>query len=91
MRRRAGGLSGLPPVPGRRGAFDRNYADAQCGGSRQGAIKMTLEKEKIQAGKFQIQQVGPPKGNDAGHILEDAELVRGRVDAINVTDLTEAR
>ena len=32
-------------------------------------------------------EVGPPKGIDAGHILEDAELVRGRVDAINVTDL----
>ena len=45
-------------------------------------------KEKIQAGKFLLtSEVGPPKGIDAGHILEDAELVRGRVDAINVTDL----
>jgi 5,10-methylenetetrahydrofolate reductase len=31
--------------------------------------------------------VGPPKGIETAHILEDAELVRGRVDAINVTDL----
>ena len=45
-------------------------------------------KEKLQAGKFLLtSEVGPPKGIDAGHILEDAELVRGRVDAINVTDL----
>ena len=48
---------------------------------------MTL-KEKIQAGKFILtSEVGPPKGIESGHILEDAELVRGRVDAINVTDL----
>lgn len=45
-------------------------------------------KEKIQAGKFILtSEVGPPKGTESGHILEDAELVRGRVDAINVTDL----
>ncbi len=45
-------------------------------------------KEKIQAGKFLVtSEVGPPKGIDAHIILEDAELVRGRVDAINVTDL----
>ena len=45
-------------------------------------------KEKIQAGKFILtSEVGPPKGIESGHILEDAELVRGRVDAINVTDL----
>ncbi|MEK6564899.1 MAG: methylenetetrahydrofolate reductase [Candidatus Omnitrophota bacterium] len=45
-------------------------------------------KEKIQTGKFILtSEVGPPKGIESGHILEDAELVRGRVDAINVTDL----
>ena len=45
-------------------------------------------KEKIQAGKFILtSEVGPPKGIESGRILEDAELVRGRVDAINVTDL----
>ena len=45
-------------------------------------------KEKIQAGKFILtSEVGPPKGIESGRILEDVELVRGRVDAINVTDL----
>lgn len=32
-------------------------------------------------------EIGPPKGIDTKIILEDAELIRGRVDAINVTDL----
>ncbi len=45
-------------------------------------------KEKIQAGKFLVtSEVGPPKGIEVKHLLEDAELIRGRVDAINVTDL----
>lgn len=45
-------------------------------------------KEKIQAGKFLVtSEIGPPKGIETKAILEDAELIRGRVDAINVTDL----
>lgn len=45
-------------------------------------------KEKIQAGKFLVtSEIGPPKGSQTVHLLEDAELVRNRVDAINVTDL----
>ncbi|MCM8799731.1 MAG: methylenetetrahydrofolate reductase [Candidatus Omnitrophica bacterium] len=45
-------------------------------------------KEKIKAGKFLItSEIGPPKGIDTRTILEDAELMRHRVDAINVTDL----
>ncbi len=45
-------------------------------------------KEKIQAGKFLItSEIGPPKGIETKVILEDAELIRNRVDAINVTDL----
>jgi 5,10-methylenetetrahydrofolate reductase len=32
-------------------------------------------------------EIGPPKGIETKVILEDAELIRGRVDAINVTDL----
>ena len=45
-------------------------------------------KDKIQAGKFMLtSEVGPPKGIETKVLLEDAELVRGRVDAINVTDL----
>lgn len=45
-------------------------------------------KEKIQSKKFLVTcEIGPPKGIETETILEEAELVRGRVDAINVTDL----
>ena len=45
-------------------------------------------KEKIQSGKFLVtSEIGPPKGIQTKTILQDAEFVRGRVDAINVTDL----
>lgn len=48
---------------------------------------MTL-KEKIEAGKFIItSEVGPPKGIDIKDIFENLELLRNKVDAINVTDL----
>lgn len=48
---------------------------------------MTFQ-ERIKAGRFLItSEVGPPKGIETRQLLEDAELVRGRVDAINVTDL----
>lgn len=45
-------------------------------------------KEKIKAGEFLVtSEIGPPKGTEIKELLEDAELVKGRVDAINVTDL----
>jgi len=45
-------------------------------------------KEKLQAGKFVLtSEIGPPKGIQTQVLLEDAELIRGRVDGINVTDL----
>lgn len=48
---------------------------------------MTL-KEKVKSGKFIVtDEVGPPKGVETKTILEDCELTRNRVDAINVTDL----
>ena len=44
--------------------------------------------EKIEQGKFLVtSEIGPPKGTDLKETLEDAELIRSRVDAINVTDL----
>jgi methylenetetrahydrofolate reductase (NADPH) len=50
-------------------------------------VKLTL-KEKLQAGKFVLtSEIGPPKGIETRVLLEDAELIRGRVDGINVTDL----
>jgi methylenetetrahydrofolate reductase (NADPH) len=45
-------------------------------------------KEKIQAGKFLLtSEVGPAKGIETNELLQDAELIRTKVDAINVTDL----
>ena len=45
-------------------------------------------RKKIQSGKFVItSEIGPPKGTDIKEAMEDAELIKDRVDAINVTDL----
>ena len=45
-------------------------------------------RDKIKAGKFIVtSEIGPPKGTDIKEVLEDADLLKGRVDAINVTDL----
>ncbi len=45
-------------------------------------------REKLEAGKFVVtSEIGPPKGIETAKLLEDAELIRGRVDGINVTDL----
>ena len=45
-------------------------------------------KEKIQAGKFLVtSEIGPDKGIHTQKLLDDAELIRTKVDAINVTDL----
>jgi len=44
--------------------------------------------EKIRNGGFVLtSEIGPPKGIETARLLEDAELIRDRVDAINVTDL----
>lgn len=44
--------------------------------------------DKIKDGKFLItSEIGPPKGTDIKEMLDDAELIKARVDAINVTDL----
>jgi 5,10-methylenetetrahydrofolate reductase len=45
-------------------------------------------KGALDSGKFLITaEVGPIKGTETEGLLEDAELIRGKVDAINVTDL----
>ena len=44
--------------------------------------------DKIKNGKFLItSEIGPPKGTEIKEMLDDAELIKARVDAINVTDL----
>ncbi len=48
---------------------------------------MSLRKA-IDSGKFIVtSEIGPPKGVDLEEILKDAELIKGRVHRINVTDL----
>jgi 5,10-methylenetetrahydrofolate reductase len=44
-------------------------------------------KEKLASGKFVITtEIGPPKGVDTAEMKENAGLLRGRVDAVNLTD-----
>ncbi|MFC1623765.1 methylenetetrahydrofolate reductase [Candidatus Omnitrophota bacterium] len=44
--------------------------------------------DKIKSKKFILtSEIGPPKGTDIEELLKDAELIKGKVDAINVTDL----
>lgn len=43
--------------------------------------------ELFQQGKFVVtSENGPPKGTDVAEMLENAEAMRGRVDAVNITD-----
>jgi methylenetetrahydrofolate reductase (NADPH) len=45
-------------------------------------------QEKLASGKFIVtSEIGPPKGIHIDEMMADAESLRGRVDAINVTDL----
>lgn len=44
-------------------------------------------KETLESGRFAVtSEVGPPKGTDVSEMLASAESLRGRVDALNVTD-----
>jgi len=45
-------------------------------------------QESLASGKFVMtSEIGPPKGTNIEEMMADAELLRGRVDGINVTDL----
>jgi methylenetetrahydrofolate reductase (NADPH) len=45
-------------------------------------------RDKIRSRAFAVtSEIGPPKGIETKKLLEDADLIKGRVDAINVTDL----
>ena len=47
---------------------------------------MTL-REALESGEFVVtSEVGPPKGTDVAEMLSAAEMMRGRVHALNVTD-----
>ncbi|NWG04868.1 MAG: methylenetetrahydrofolate reductase [Syntrophaceae bacterium] len=48
-------------------------------------------KEQLDSGKFVvITELQPPKGNNLSELFESAELLKGRVNAINVPDLQNA-
>lgn len=48
---------------------------------------MSKLKEALQAGEFVVtSEIGPPKGVDVEHLLGDAEMLKDKVVAINVTD-----
>ena len=45
-------------------------------------------REALESGKFLVTaEVGPGKGTDVEHLLKDDDIIKDRVDAINVTDL----
>jgi len=51
---------------------------------------MTL-KDQLESGKFAVvAELQPPKGIDLSEIYENAERLRGRVDAVNIPDLQNA-
>ncbi len=44
-------------------------------------------KEAVNSGKFVVTaEAGPPKGTDISKIVHEVEMVKGKVDAVNVTD-----
>ncbi|MBI4334139.1 MAG: methylenetetrahydrofolate reductase [Chloroflexi bacterium] len=48
---------------------------------------MSLLSEALKSGKFVISaEIGPPKGVDITEMLENAEVLRGKVTSINATD-----
>jgi len=48
-------------------------------------------KERLESNKFVVvTELQPPKGNNLSELFENAELLKGRVDAINVPDLQNA-
>ena len=52
---------------------------------------MSILQEKLASGQFAITaEMAPPKGCDLTEQLEVAELLKGKVDAVNVTDMQSA-
>ncbi len=44
-------------------------------------------RDALDSGKFVVTaEIGPPKGTDIKEMLHDAEMLKGRLDAVNVTD-----
>jgi len=50
-------------------------------------MSSSLFEEKINSGKFLVTtEIGPPKGTDISEMIHDIELLKDKVDAINITD-----
>jgi len=50
-------------------------------------VAKSLFEEKLQSSKFLVTtEVGPPKGTDLSELIHHVDLLKDRVDAINVTD-----
>jgi 5,10-methylenetetrahydrofolate reductase len=48
---------------------------------------MSLLSQALKSGKFVVTaEVGPPKGVDIKEMMENVEILRGKVDAVNATD-----
>jgi 5,10-methylenetetrahydrofolate reductase len=44
-------------------------------------------RDVLESGKFSVTaEVGPPKGTDIQEMLHHAEMLKGKLDAINVTE-----
>ncbi|MCE5330468.1 methylenetetrahydrofolate reductase [bacterium] len=51
-------------------------------------VKKTALQKSLEAGKFAVTcEIGPPKGIDIKEIEDTAQILKGIVDAVNVTDL----
>lgn len=51
-------------------------------------VKETILQKSLETGKFVVTcEIGPPKGVDAKEIEDTAQILKGIVDAVNVTDL----
>ncbi|PIU51106.1 5,10-methylenetetrahydrofolate reductase, partial [Candidatus Desantisbacteria bacterium CG07_land_8_20_14_0_80_39_15] len=52
---------------------------------------MSTLKDTLKEGRFVVtSEVGPPKGTDIHKLMEEAEILRNKVIAINVTDIQSA-
>jgi len=52
---------------------------------------MSLLQQSLEAGKFTVtSELGPPKGIDITHLKHGAEILKGKVVAVNVTDIQTA-
>lgn len=48
-------------------------------------------RDVLESGKFAVTcEVAPPKGTDISHVMECIDILKGKVDAVNVTDFQSA-